>query len=46
MNGGAPGDLYLTIRISPDTEFERKGNDLYCDLPVDLYTAILGGRLM
>ncbi len=44
MNGGAPGDLYLTIRISPDTEFERKGNDLYCDLPVDLYTAILGGK--
>jgi len=44
MNGGAPGDLYLTIRISPDPEFERNGNDLYCDLPVDVYTAVLGGK--
>ena len=24
--------------------FERNGNDLYCNLDVDLYTAILGGK--
>ncbi len=41
--GGPPGDLYLTVRIRPHERFERKGNDLYTTLTVDLYTAILGG---
>lgn len=42
---GAPnGDLYLTVRVSAHPEFHRKGNDLYRDLPVDLYTAVLGGK--
>ncbi|GBD06626.1 Curved DNA-binding protein [bacterium HR21] len=41
--GGPPGDLYLTVRILPHSRFERKGNDLYTTLTVDLYTAILGG---
>ena len=44
MNGGPSGDLYLTIRVSRHPEFERKGNDLYRDLPVDVYTAVLGGK--
>ena len=44
MNGGANGDLYLTVRISSHPNFQRKGNDLYCDLPVELYTAVLGGK--
>jgi curved DNA-binding protein len=44
MNGGPGGDLYLTIRIMPHPEFDRKGNDLHCDVLVDLYTALLGGK--
>ncbi len=44
MNGGQPGDLLVTIRVAKYTEFERKGDDLYADLPVDLYTAVLGGK--
>jgi curved DNA-binding protein len=43
-NGGANGDLYITIKIASHPEFQRKGNDLYCDKPVDLYTAVLGGK--
>jgi curved DNA-binding protein len=43
-NGGPNGDLYITIRIAPHSEFQRRGNDLYCDRPVDLYTALLGGK--
>jgi curved DNA-binding protein len=43
-NGGANGDLYITIRVAPHAEFQRKGNDLYCDKPIELYTAILGGK--
>jgi curved DNA-binding protein len=43
-NGGPNGDLYLTIKVAAHPEFHRKGNDLHRDLPVDLYTAILGGK--
>ncbi len=43
-NGGTNGDLYITIRIAPHAEFQRRGNDLYCDRPVELYTAVLGGK--
>jgi len=42
--GGEKGDLYINIRIDDHAQFARKGNDLYCDLNVDLYTAILGGK--
>jgi len=43
-NGGPNGDLYLNVRIAPHQNFRRKGDDLYCDLPVELYTAVLGGK--
>ncbi len=42
---GKAGDLYLTIRVDQDPVFVRKGDDLYVDLPVDLYTALLGGEV-
>jgi len=41
---GPKGDLYLDIKITPDDLFERQGDDLHLDLPVDLYTAVLGGE--
>jgi curved DNA-binding protein len=44
INGSTAGDLYLTIRIKPHPLFERKGDDLYTDAHVDLYTAVLGGK--
>lgn len=43
-NGGPKGDLYITFHIAPDGRFQRKGNDLYTQLDVDLYTALLGGE--
>jgi curved DNA-binding protein len=43
-NGGPNGDLYLTVKIGPHPEYHRKGNDLQRDLPVELYTAVLGGK--
>ena len=43
-HGGSSGDLFLTIRIAPHPEFQRKGDDLSCGLPVGLYTAVLGGK--
>ena len=43
LSGGPNGDLYLTVKIAQHPEFHRLGNDLHCDLPVELYTAVLGG---
>ena len=45
LNGGPNGDLYLTITVSPHPLFQRMGNDLHFDLMVDLYTAVLGGKV-
>lgn len=44
-NGGPGGDLYLVIEVEPDSRFERRGDDLYSDVPVDFYTAALGGEV-
>ncbi|MGD1045140.1 MAG: J domain-containing protein [Bacteroidota bacterium] len=44
LNGGPNGDLYITIKVAAHPEFQRKGNDLYCERPVNLYTAVLGGK--
>lgn len=44
MNNGPRGDLYITMKVTPHPRFERDGDNLICDLPVDLYTAILGGK--
>jgi curved DNA-binding protein len=44
-NGGQPGDLYLVVRVLPHLTFERQGDDLYTNVPVDIYTAALGGEV-
>jgi curved DNA-binding protein len=44
LSGGPNGDLYLTVNIAPHPEYQRMGNDLLRDLPVNLYTAVLGGK--
>ena len=43
--GGPSGDLFLVIEIAPDNTFKRHGVNLEIALPVDLYTAILGGEV-
>ncbi|MCB4234257.1 hypothetical protein LDL59_01695 [Kaistella anthropi] len=43
--GGKAGNLYITINVSPHPDYERKGNDLYMNMPVDLFTALLGGKM-
>ncbi len=45
VGGGRPGDLYVEIQVQPDPRFERRGDDLYTTLPVDLYTAVLSGEV-
>jgi curved DNA-binding protein len=43
--GGAGGDLYLDVTVLPHSVFEREGDDLRCEVPVNLYTAVLGGEI-
>jgi curved DNA-binding protein len=42
--GGQRGDLFLTINIINHPNYERRVNDLYYNLNIDLYTAVLGGK--
>ncbi len=41
--GGPRGDLYLIAHFPEDGTWERKGDDLYIDLPVSMYELVLGG---
>ncbi len=43
--GVAPGDLYVQIRIRPHSIFQRDGNDIYCEVPISIGTATLGGTV-
>lgn len=38
------GDLYLTVKVAPHSTFERRGDDLYVDVPVLYTVAALGGQ--
>lgn len=44
-NSGMPGDLYVNIEVKPHKILERRGDDIYMDLDVDLVTAVLGGEV-
>ena len=39
---GTPGDLYVTVRVSPHTLFGRKGRDLTLTVPITFTEAVLG----
>lgn len=46
INGGPAGDLYITFVIPEDPVFKRFGDDLYVSVPLDFYTAVLGGEVV
>lgn len=43
--GAAPGDLYVSVRVTPDARFRREGDDIYVVLPVAIHEAALGARV-
>jgi curved DNA-binding protein len=45
MNGGRDGDLYLNIEIAPHRLFRVSGRDLYLDLPLAPWEAVLGASV-
>lgn len=40
--GGAAGDLYVFIHVEPHEIFKRKGNDVYCQIPISFVHAAMG----
>ena len=43
--GGGPGDLFLQIQVEPDPRFERRGANVYLDLPISFSEAALGTKV-
>jgi len=43
--GGPPGDLFVVLRVREHSFFERKGKDLYCDIPISIAQAVLGSEI-
>jgi molecular chaperone DnaJ len=43
--GGPAGDLYVTISVRAHKQFQRKGYDLYLEMPISYTMAALGGSL-
>lgn len=44
-HGGPAGDLYVQVNLKKHAIFERRENDLYCEVPISFVTAALGGQL-
>ncbi len=45
VQGGPKGDLYITFNIINDTKFKREKENLFSNVNLDLYTALLGGEI-
>jgi len=45
LHGGPSGDLYVIVHIKPHDFFERRGNDLWCEVPISFVLAALGGTI-
>jgi curved DNA-binding protein len=45
INGGRDGDLYLNIALHPHPLFRVSGHDLYLDLPLAPWEAVLGATV-
>jgi len=43
--GGAPGDLYIIIRVGDHPVFRRDGDDIYVSIPVSAMEAALGAKI-
>ncbi len=45
IRGGPPGDLYVVLHVGQHELFERRGDDLYCEVPIPFEIAALGGEV-
>ena len=44
-SGGPPGDLYVVIHVQDHSFFQREGNDLFCEIPLNYPTLAMGGEI-
>jgi len=45
LRGGPTGDLYIFIEVQDHALFQRDGQDLFCNVPVSMASAALGGDI-
>lgn len=45
MGPGGAGDLYIVVRVKPHSFFERRQNNLYCEVPISFPQATLGTKI-
>ena len=45
FSGGEPGDLYITVQVSPHPLYRREGDDLHITVPIAIHEAALGARI-
>ncbi len=45
VRNGMPGDLYILTNVSPHRIFTRKGDNIYCTIPITLPEAALGAKI-
>jgi molecular chaperone DnaJ len=45
LSGGGAGDLFIRVRVRPHPLVERRGDDLYMDLPVTVGEAVEGATI-
>ncbi|MEJ6558475.1 MAG: molecular chaperone DnaJ [Candidatus Thioglobus sp.] len=45
VRGGQSGDLYVEVHVRAHEIFQREGNDLYCEVPIDFTSVALGGSI-
>ena len=44
-HGGPAGDLYLTVRTEKHAIYERRGYDVFCEMPITFIEASLGAEI-
>jgi len=45
LYGGPPGDLYIVTNVQAHPFFVRKGDNIYCTVPITISEAILGAKI-
>jgi len=45
QRGASPGDLYIFVNVLSENFFQREENNIYCQIPISIITAILGGEI-
>ncbi len=45
LRGGPSGDLYVFVHVKPHDLFERNADNIICQVPISMTTAVLGGEI-